>query len=151
VDPVTGVFTWTPSYRDGGSWDVVVSVTDGATATEQPFTLTVDVPDGDGDGLPDTWEQEHGTDPATPDADADPDGDGYPNRQEYDLGSDPLDPDDPGTVLPDGGVDSGDATPGGEQGCACRAPTGPDGAPLALLLLLALLTRLRRRDPRRHG
>ncbi len=48
--------------------------------------------DGDGDGMPDSWEIANGTDPGQPDAAADPDGDGDSNYQEYLAGTDPLDP-----------------------------------------------------------
>ncbi len=48
-------------------------------------------PDRDGDGLPDAWEQAHGTDSLTPDAAADPDGDGATNLEEYRAGTDPRD------------------------------------------------------------
>jgi len=59
--------------------------------------------DGDGDGVPDWWEQENGTDPTVPDDDADPDDDGRTNRQEFDARTHPFDPD-----TDDGG--EGDAT-----------------------------------------
>lgn len=151
VDPTTGLFSWTPTYRDGEPQDVVISVTDGVHTTEQPFTLTVDVLDSDGDGLPDAWETEYGTDPLTPDGDADPDGDGYTNLEEYNLGSDPLDPEDPGVASPDGGADAGDATdnaPG--AGCSCRTLAGaglPPAPGLVLLLIGLLLWRQRHRLP----
>src|SRR5581483_7713760 len=47
--------------------------------------------DTDGDGLPDAWEQANGTDPNTPDANADPDLDGLTNLQEYRAGTIPTD------------------------------------------------------------
>jgi len=47
--------------------------------------------DTDGDGIPDTWEREHGTDPLQPDASADPDGDGFTNAAEFLAGTDPRD------------------------------------------------------------
>jgi hypothetical protein len=67
--------------------------------------------DGDQDGTPDLWESASGTDPDSPDSDADPDGDTLSNRQEYLAGTDPLSsssrlrlgltlvPNEPGTVL----------------------------------------------------
>lgn len=148
VDPATGIFAWTPTYRDGGPQDVEISVTDGEHTTVQPFTLTVDVADTDGDGLPDTWETDNSTDPSTPDGDADPDGDGYTNLEEYNLGSDPQDADDPGEMTPDAGsADSGDASDhGGGGGCSCRADTGPETMPaLPVLLLWLMLCGYRRR------
>ncbi len=47
--------------------------------------------DSDGDGLPDLWEEAHGTDRTQPDATADPDGDGQDNLAEYQAGTDPHD------------------------------------------------------------
>lgn len=48
-----------------------------------------DTNDRDGDGLPDAWEDEHGTDPDRPDAHEDPDGDGADNAHEYRAGTHP--------------------------------------------------------------
>lgn len=49
------------------------------------------VPDSDGDGMPDEWEQTHNTLVNFNDADADPDGDGSSNLQEYLAGTHPND------------------------------------------------------------
>ena len=48
--------------------------------------------DSDGDGLPDLWEEAHGTDRTMPDGAADPDGDGQDDLAEYQAGTDPQDP-----------------------------------------------------------
>lgn len=45
--------------------------------------------DGDGDGLPDAWEEANGTDPGTGDANNDPDGDGFSNMTEFTYWSNP--------------------------------------------------------------
>jgi len=50
--------------------------------------------DQDWDGLPDSWEQANGLDPAVMDAYKDNDLDGFTNRQEYEAGTDPNDPSD---------------------------------------------------------
>ncbi|MEE2730782.1 MAG: M4 family metallopeptidase [Pseudomonadota bacterium] len=47
--------------------------------------------DDDGDGIPSTWEAEHGLDPTDPaDGQGDPDADGLSNLQEYEGDTDPL-------------------------------------------------------------
>jgi hypothetical protein len=46
--------------------------------------------DLDGDGLPDSWERQHGLDFATPNAAADDDGDTFPNAAEYAWGTHPA-------------------------------------------------------------
>jgi hypothetical protein len=51
------------------------------------------LPDGDGDGLPDGWETDHGLRPDDPtDASLDLDEDGATNLEEYIAGTDPADP-----------------------------------------------------------
>jgi von Willebrand factor type A domain len=50
-------------------------------------------PDGDGDGLPDRWEDENGTDPTVPDGTGDPDGDLCKNLTEFQTGTHPFDAD----------------------------------------------------------
>ncbi len=65
--------------------------------------------DTDGDGLPDDWEIffQPWTNPALPDATADPDNDGDNNTVEWQNGTDPGDPD----TDDDGEADSTDTTP----------------------------------------
>jgi len=58
--------------------------------------------DSDGDGMPDSWEIEHGLDPLRDDADEDPDGDGLSNLEELRRGTRPDDDDTDGDHLDDG-------------------------------------------------
>ena len=68
----------------------------------QTFTDPLD-PDPDGDGLPDGWEHENGSDPLAVDAgNLDPDGDGLTDSEELSLGTDPRKRDTDGDKLPDG-------------------------------------------------
>ncbi len=62
--------------------------------------------DSDGDGIPDEWEEENGTDPNTDDASEDPDRDGLPNTDEWKNGTDPHNPD----------TDNGGESDGSETG-----------------------------------
>jgi hypothetical protein len=88
---------WPPAADGGGpSLQRLVSSAYGneplnwIAATPSPGRMNVS-DDSDGDGLPDVWEQAHGTLVNVPDADEDPDGDGLTNRQEYLAGTHPND------------------------------------------------------------
>ncbi|MDY6905447.1 MAG: hypothetical protein SWH61_12255 [Thermodesulfobacteriota bacterium] len=68
------------------------------------WRLVADDPgDGDGDGLPDTWETQNGLDSGDiADAMVDDDGDALTNLEEYCRGTDPANPDTDGDGLNDG-------------------------------------------------
>jgi len=69
--------------NDPANW-FAAAPTPGALASQTSQDL-------DGDGVPDTWEIGHGTDPHVADGAADVDGDGYSNLQEWQAGTDPQD------------------------------------------------------------
>lgn len=69
--------------------------------------------DRDNDGIPNTWETEHGLNPDEgDDAQMDSDSDGLTNSEEYSSGTDPNNPDSDG----DGILDNTDSTPSGDAG-----------------------------------
>lgn len=91
----TGVIQWTPPVNVAMGYNVTVRVADGgengAAAATQSFTINVSVPDADGDGMPDSFENQYGFDPNDPgDAAQDADGDGLSNLEEYQQGLDPT-------------------------------------------------------------
>jgi uncharacterized protein (TIGR03382 family) len=68
----------------------------GASAS-QSFTVSARWVDTDGDGMPDSWERAHGTDPLRNDAADDANGDGVSNADEFNSGN--GGPALPGTVV----------------------------------------------------
>ncbi|MCL4298436.1 MAG: SBBP repeat-containing protein [Anaerolineae bacterium] len=96
--------TLTPVDGHSGLATISVQVGDGTAVALTTFSLTVTSPDTDtdGDSLPDGWEQDHGLDPLTDDAAADPDNDGLTNLAEFQAGSDPQNADDDGDGVSDG-------------------------------------------------
>ncbi len=64
-----------------------------SSGAPNPGLASIAPMDRDGDGMPDTWETNHGLDPAFPgDAAQDADGDGMSNLEEYLAGNNPRDP-----------------------------------------------------------
>lgn len=57
------------------------------------LAAVLEIPDSDGDGMPDWWETKFGLDRFAADGDGDLDGDGLDNLTEFRLGSDPTVPD----------------------------------------------------------
>lgn len=83
--------------------------------------------DGDGDGLPDGWEEEHGLNPADGVGDSgpggDPDGDGLTNAEELKAGTDPRNSDTDGGGESDGSEVSGGRDPNDPGDDAVLPPT----------------------------
>jgi hypothetical protein len=69
----------------------------GERTTHGPISV-----DWDADGMPDDWEIAYGFNPLLNDADDDPDGDGLSNSEEYEHETDPFNPDSDGDGIPDG-------------------------------------------------
>lgn len=70
--------------------------------TTGAFSPVVDLSDTDGDGIPNTYEDENGLDPNVNDAGEDKDGDGLTNLQEFNLGLLANNADTDGDTLSDG-------------------------------------------------
>lgn len=138
------------AYTPGAAtWSVDVPLSQGANvlsfagvdgdavpAAAEVITVTYDPDlDTDGDGLPDWWESENGTEIETPDATADPDGDHLTNEEEYGRGTSPQDPDSDGDGVPDGV----EVSAGTDPMSADDTPQLPVSV-IALVFVLALLT-----------
>jgi hypothetical protein len=94
-----------------------------------------DVPDSDGDGLPDWWEGEHGVD----DPAADPDDDDLNNQGEYDNGTDPNDSDSDDDGYSDGDEVAGGSDPNDAGSVPSAAPaTRPWSLAVAGMVVVAL-------------
>jgi len=103
IDPATGAVAWTPSFADSqappAAFVARVSDDEGATASAG-WTVAVAFADADADGLPDTWESEHGLAVGADDSAADPDGDGLDNAAEWAGGTSPSISNAPSAALP---------------------------------------------------
>ncbi|MCA9547943.1 MAG: hypothetical protein KC613_26240, partial [Myxococcales bacterium] len=95
IDAQRCLVQWTPTYDQAVAGEIQftvrVSDDDGASA-ELGFVCRPQWRDEDGDGLPDSWEEDHGLDPTVNDCLLDADGDGINNCDEFDQGSDPQVP-----------------------------------------------------------
>jgi len=90
------------------------------------------VSDTDGDGIPDSWENEYNMDPSDPsDADLDYDNDGLTNYDEYRRGTNPNNPDTDG----DGYEDMVEL----EKGTDPTDPNDKPASPLKVILLILLI------------
>ena len=109
-----------------GDHTITVTATDpsGLTSDDSVGITVTASPDGDGDGLPDSWEVGWGTDPERDDADDDPDGDQLNNIEEYELGTDPLAADSDSDGCNDGEELSYESDPlhAGDDGCPDPEP-----------------------------
>lgn len=98
-DTATGELSGMPGNADLGTYpNIVITVTDDASLSDSLPPFSIDVvanPDTDGDGVPDSEEAIHGTDPDDAGDYLDTDGDGVPDFVEVndDL-TDPADADD---------------------------------------------------------
>ncbi|RYZ84715.1 MAG: calcium-binding protein, partial [Moraxellaceae bacterium] len=85
----TGVFSWSPTLGQAGSYPIKVMATDGALTSERTLMIKVNTAaDSDGDGLSDDWERQHFGD-LSHDGTTDSDGDGRTDAEEFADQSDP--------------------------------------------------------------
>ena len=83
--------------------DLAAKTVSGGRLNLNNLISSLSVGDTDGDGMPDSFENQYGLNPNDPeDTDADPDGDGLTNLQEYQHGTDPTSPDTDGDGISDG-------------------------------------------------
>lgn len=115
MNAATGEFSWAPTYEHARDWTYTISVTDGTNTIDRVLTIKVTFIDNDGDGLPDTWERQHGLNPDSLDSDGDTISDRdevrdyeVPSDQDGDGILDALDPDSDDDGIPDR-VEAGDA------------------------------------------
>ena len=159
LDAATGAFSWTPTWQDAGTYQLGLSVTDGALSDSRQVTVEVSFIDADGDGLPDTWETANGLDATTDDTD----GDGISDADE--VGDDldnPRDTDGDGVIDALDDVDNTDepddvdepdntdeSLEGGrnDDGCGCSSASGPSSMLSVVFVLLGLIGLRVRRGP----
>lgn len=83
----TGVISGTGTST--GVFNITLSASNMHGTTTRALTLTIDQ-DSDNDGIPNSWEQQYGLNPASAtDALLDPDGDGWTNVAEFNRGTNP--------------------------------------------------------------
>jgi len=76
----------------GSPGNAELTATMGGRSTRSTTVALATLPlDSDGDGMPDGWESNYGTNPFLPDSQADPDGDGLRNSDEFHGSTLPLD------------------------------------------------------------
>lgn len=97
---VTNKVDYIPNTDFVGVDTFTYTIKDGAGAISKVATVTINVVDSDGDGMPDAWETSHGLNPKDAnDASTDLDGDGVSNLDEYKADSDPTVDDYPPVVI----------------------------------------------------
>jgi hypothetical protein len=91
------------SNLSDGTHTITLVATDSDSSTGSDSITVSILVDTDGDGMPDTWENQYNAlDPNIRDADGDPDGDDLSNGSEYFFGTNPENPDTDGDGYDDG-------------------------------------------------